>query len=55
MNMDIEESSLKWMVVRLEKCSGCRRQVRHNVGVHYPNGVEEHIKECLKCHEVSKL
>lgn len=53
--MKVDEASLKWMTLRLERCANCKSQVRHNVGVHYPDGVEEHLKECLKCHQVSKL
>jgi hypothetical protein len=46
--IDVDEETVKWMVVKLEKCSNCRSQVRHNVGDHYPNGVEEQIKDCLR-------
>lgn len=53
--IDVDEDTVKWMVVRLDHCSTCKRQVRHNFGVHFPNGKEEQIRECLKCHEVSKL
>ena len=53
--MRIDEQSCKWMVVKLELCTSCKGQVRHNVGVHYPEGKEEGIRECLRCHTISPV
>lgn len=46
---------VKWMVVRVEHCSICRRGVKHNIGVYFPAGEETQVKECLKCHEITAL
>lgn len=53
--MKVDEASLKWMTNKLLRCPDCRAQVRHNVGVHYPNGKETHVVECMRCHVVRDL
>lgn len=51
----IDYSLVKWMSLKLLRCAECRSQVRHNVGVHYPDGKETHVAECLRCHLIRDL
>lgn len=51
----VEDADIKWMTSKLLRCPDCRAQVRHNVGVHYPDGKEVHVAECMRCHALRPL